>query len=177
MSHPLKSGRGPRVAIYCAAIAWSTPAMAAAPASQSRSFHLDAPIARVFPLFTALGERAWAPGWEPIMLSGEEARGSAFRIKNSHGVETTWIVTDYRPADGRVSYARIVTGSNIGLVDVVCDEVSGGGTDVTVRYTLTPLTDAGRAFVDEFLESDHYAQMIDHWRTATSGALARSNTP
>jgi hypothetical protein len=51
--------------------------MAADPRSRIRSFRLDAPRALVFPLFTARGEREWAPGWEPLMLSGAEERGSA----------------------------------------------------------------------------------------------------
>src|SRR4029077_7123799 len=116
------------------------------PRSQIRSFHLDAPRARVFPLFTARGEREWAPGWDPLMLSGAEQRGSAFQTRNHEGRTTTWIVIDYRPAEGRASFARLAQDSNIGLVDVVCTEPKGGGTDVSVAYTLTPLTAAGEAF-------------------------------
>jgi hypothetical protein len=41
------------------------------PATQMRTFHLEAPLARVFPLFTADGERVWAPGWEPRSEAGE----------------------------------------------------------------------------------------------------------
>ena len=76
-------------------------------ARRVRSFHLDAPRARVFPLFTARGERDWAPGWDPLILSGAEERGSAFQTRNQGGQTTTWIVVDYRPAAGRASYARL----------------------------------------------------------------------
>jgi hypothetical protein len=44
--------------------------------TQVRTFRLEAPVARVLPLFTALGERAWAQGWEPELLGGREERGS-----------------------------------------------------------------------------------------------------
>ena len=144
-----------------------------APRTQMRSFHLDAPCARVFPLFTARGEREWAPGWEPAMLSGAEERGSAFQTRNHNGQTTTWIVIDYRPSEGRVSYARLAHESNIGLVDVICTEAMQGGTDVSVAYTLTPLQQQAEAFVDEFLDPRHYERMIDEWRAATSAALAR----
>lgn len=148
--------------------------MSAPPAaSQVRSFRLEAPLSRVFPLFTAEGERSWAPGWEPVILSGNVERGSAFATRSHSGIETTWIVADYRPAEGRVSYARLAQGSNIGLVDVTCAEAEGGGTVVTVRYTLTGVSEQGRAFVHEFLDPQHYARMIDEWRIATSAALAR----
>ena len=103
--------------------------MPAAPTTQVRTFHLNAPVARVFPLFTAQGERAWAPGWEPRILSGSEERGSAFITSTRDGATVTWIVTDYRPAEGRVSYARLVQDSNIGIVDVACAEAADGGTD------------------------------------------------
>lgn len=151
---------------------WS-PVMSAPPAaSQVRSFRLEAPLARVMPLFTAEGERSWAPGWEPVILSGDVERGSSFVTRGHSGIETTWIVADYRPAEGRVSYARLAHGSNIGLVDVVCTEAEGGGTVVTVRYTLTGVSEQGRTFVREFLDPQHYARMIDEWRVATSAALA-----
>ena len=147
--------------------------MSAPPAAtQVRSFRLEAPLARVMPLFTAEGERSWAPGWEPVMLSGAVERGSAFSTRAHIGIETTWIVTDYRPAEGRVSYARLAQGSNIGLVDVTCTTAAGGGTVVSVRYTLTGVSDSGRAFVREFLEPAHYGRMIDEWQVATNAALA-----
>src|SRR5690348_12788487 len=83
---------------------WSSSAMSKVPSTQVRSFRLDAPLGRVFPLFTALGERAWAEGWQPQLLSGQEERGSVFRTVHGDR-ETTWIVVEYRPAEGRVSYA------------------------------------------------------------------------
>jgi hypothetical protein len=153
---------------------WSASAMSAPPVSQVRSFHLEAPRSRVLPLFTARGERDWAPSWDPEMLSGAEERGSSFRTRNQHGQETIWIVTEYKPMEGRVSYARAALGSNIGLVDVICTEAAGGGTDVSVRYTLTALSEAGRTFVRNFLETWHYSNMIEEWRAATSEALART---
>lgn len=146
--------------------------MSEQPATQVRSFRLDAPLERVMPLFTAEGERSWASGWEPVILSGAVERGSAFATRAHSGIETTWIVADYRPAEGRVSYARLAQGSNIGLVDVSCTAAEGGGTVVSVRYTLTGVSEQGRAFVREFLEPAHYAKMIDEWRDATTAALA-----
>jgi hypothetical protein len=112
-------------------------------------------------------------GWEPLMLSGAERRGSAFQTRNGQGQTTTWIVIDYRPAEGRASYARLAEDSNIGLVDVMCSDSAAGGTEVSVRYTLTPLNAAAETFVEEFLEPERYGRMIEEWREATSAALAR----
>jgi hypothetical protein len=63
--------------------------------------------------------------------------------------------------------------SNIGLVDVMCSDSAAGGTEVSVRYTLTPLNAAADAFVEEFLEPERYGRMIEEWREATFAALAR----
>ena len=148
--------------------------MPAEPNSQIRSFHLDAALARVMPLFTARGEREWAPGWEPTLLSGAEQRGSVFETHSHEGRKTTWIVIDYRPSEGCVSYARLAQGSNIGLVDVVCTQPAAGGTDVSVAYTLTPLCTEAETFVRHFLSPQAYAHMIEEWRKATSASLARA---
>ena len=142
------------------------------PAStQVRSFQLQAPLSKVFPLFTALGERTWAEGWEPELLSGREERGSVFRTVHGQR-ETTWVVVDYRPSEGRVSYARLAQGSNMGLVDIQCSSTAGGGTEVSVRYTLTGVNEQGQAFVTEFLDPAHYGRMIDEWRQAIGKALS-----
>jgi len=148
---------------------WSPAAMSAAPATQSASFHLDAPPARVFPFFTAAGERAWAPGWEPQMLSGAVERGSVFRT-HARGRDTVWIVVDYRTEAHRASYARLVEGMNMGLVDVICD-ADGAGTKVTVRYTLTPLSEEGATAAAEFLAPARYSAFIQEWQQAIGGLL------
>jgi len=145
--------------------------MSEPPATQIRSFRLDAPVAKVFPLFTALGEKAWAEGWEPELLSGKEERGSVFRTRHGDR-QTTWIVVDYSPAQGRVSYARLAQGSNMGLVDVQCSPIAGGRTEVSVRYTLTGVNAQGQAFVAAFLDPPHYSTMIEEWRQAIGKVLA-----
>lgn len=146
------------------------------PATQVGSFHLDAPVARVFPLFTALGEKAWAQGWEPELLSGREERGSVFRTVHD-GRKTTWIVVEYRPSDGRVSYARLAHASNMGLVDVRCTPTAGGGTEVSVRYTLTGINPQGHAFVSQFLDPARYGRMIEEWHAALAKTLAGRQAP
>ena len=107
------------------------------------------------------------------MLSGAEERGSAFQTSGQEGQETTWIVVEYQPSLGRASYARLAHGSNIGLVDVTCIPSKSGGTDVSVRYTLTALHAEAQAFVSEFLEPQNFGRMIEEWHAATSAVLAR----
>ena len=162
----------PTVLVATLAILWSTAAMTATPQSQTRSFRLDAPCAAVFHLFTPLGERAWASDWDPEMLSGREERGSVFRTR-AHDAETLWIVADYRPAEGHVSYARLRKDSNFGLVDVEC-KAAGTGSEITVRYTLTGVTPAGEEFVRKFLDDAHYDAFMREWQDSLHAALAKA---
>lgn len=148
-------------------------AMPYASGNQTRTFTLPAPCARVFPYFTAEGERRWAPGWAPEMLSGDRARGSVFRTRAPDGRVTTWIVATYEPAAYRVSYARLAEGSNIGLVDVRCEPTDGGHSRVSVTYTLTALGAAGDAHVHAFLDDAAYTAYIDEWQQQLTEALAR----
>jgi hypothetical protein len=52
-----------------------------------------------------------------------------------------------------------------------------GGTDVSVRYTLTAVSEAGESFVARFLADEHYTKMIDEWQAATRKALGLPVTP
>jgi hypothetical protein len=42
-----------------------------------------------------------------------------------------------------------------------------------VAYTLTALHAGAEGFVEDFLEPEAYARMMEEWRAATSAALAR----
>jgi len=96
-------------------------------------------------------------------------------MDRKRSVETIWTVVEYQPAPGRASYARLAQGSNIGLVDVICTEPPGGGTDASVRYTLPPVSAEGATFVGNFLAVNRHAQMIEELRLATAAALTRKS--
>ena len=85
-------------------------------------------------------------------------------------------MVDYQPAQWRTSYTRLAQDSEIGLVEVICTEPPGGGTDVSVRYSLTPLSADGATFVERILGANHYAAMVEEWRVATTAALARTGS-
>ncbi len=142
------------------------------PSSRSGSFHLPVPCSHALPLFTAEGEKLWAPGWDPEQISGNTERGSVFRTLRHDGRPVTWIVVAYDPPAGRASYARLVEGSNMGLVDVRCTD-RGMGSDVEVTYTLTGLDAEGDEFVASFLAPEHYADMLREWQRHLIAALGK----
>jgi hypothetical protein len=145
--------------------------MPSPPQSRAHRFQLSACAARVFPLFTVLGERAWVPGWDPEVLSGAEERGSVFRTIGDDGIDTTWIVIAYEPQVGRIGYARLKDGSNVGLVDVECRDHEDG-CEVGVRYTLTATTPDGETFVHDFLDDERYKTFIEGWGRRIADVLS-----
>src|SRR3954469_20701546 len=132
------------------------------------TFMLSAPIDRVMPLFTAEGERAWAPGWEPSYADSDlHEVGQVWTTAGPP--ETTWVTV--QADDTCVRYARVALGNSAGIVTVTC-RPSGNGTEVTTSYDMTALSAAGEKRLAEFASS--YDEMLEHWRLHTSAVLASS---
>ncbi|HSS27028.1 MAG TPA: hypothetical protein VLL50_03690 [Usitatibacter sp.] len=146
---------------------------AAERAVRSRSFILELPATRAFPLFEPEGERAWAKGWDPRYVHPSNGRAEAGMVfTTSHGGEdTVWLVTRHEPAAGIVEYARVTPGSRIATVLVQCARLEAARTRVTVIYTFTALSESGAAYV-RAMDENRYGEMIDGWATAIE-AIAR----
>src|SRR3954452_14570729 len=129
------------------------------------SFTLPASVERVMPLFTAEGERAWAPGWEPSYADSDVHEvGQVWTTTGPP--ETTWVTV--QADDTCVRYARVALGNSAGIVTVTC-RASAAGTDVTTSYDMTALSTAGEKRLAEFASS--YDEMLEQWRLHTTAAL------
>lgn len=141
--------------------------------TRSGSFDLPLPLARAFPLFTAEGERGWVPGWEPSYLHPalpSNERGTVFRTH--HGdEETIWIVLRHEPSRGIAEYARFTPGSRLGTVCVECEDIGASLTRVSVTYSLTALSDAGRRALGA-MDPASYEGMLAEWRRLILGSVA-----
>src|SRR5437879_3949028 len=108
--------------------------------SRTATIHLAAPMDRVFPLFTVPGEKHWAEGWNPQMIypaSGQPEMGAVFTTQHPGEGLMTWIITQYEPASGQISYARFAPEGHAGLISVQCQASADGHTAATITYTLT----------------------------------------
>jgi hypothetical protein len=117
-------------------------------------------------LFTPLGERAWAHGWDPVFPAGDDGHamaGTVFRTAG-HDAETLWVVA------GRTSrsiiYARVTPGDRAGTVAVTC-EADGAGTRTEVVYDLTALAPDAQPALDAFAAG--YAEFLESWERAIAG--------
>ena len=122
----------------------------------SHRFPVALPPARAIHLFTPVGERAWAPHWDPRFPAGEQGDGSAPGTVFLTG-DTHWVVTDR--TDDHVRYARVTPGVRAGTVDVRL-RPEGAGSTAEVTYDITPLA-AG----------DDYDPAIHEWEPAIAAAV------
>lgn len=120
------------------------------------TFPVPLPADRAMHLFTPVGERAWAPHWDPVFPAGEQGDGSAPGTVFLTG-DTHWVVT--HRTTGHIRYARVTPGVRAGTVDV---QVRPHGATATaeVTYELTPLA-----------EGDDYDPAIRDWEAAIAAAL------
>jgi hypothetical protein len=140
-------------------------------ATRSATIRLDAPPERAFGMFTPLGERAWAQGWDPEFLhplDGDACEGSVF-ITRAGGVETIWTTIAHDPPR-RAAYSRVTPGLHAVIVEVRLRPSEDGGTRADVSYAFTALTSAGNDAVVEMV--DGFGGWMEEWETSINRALA-----
>ena len=134
-------------------------------------FEIAQPIAILFPLFSAEGEKLWVPDWdyENVMDTTQLSEDCVFLTRSHDHAETDaiWIVKKYVPADYLVEFYRIEPEQKVGLVRVRCSSVSKAQTSVEVTYRYTALSSDGKRFVASFDETA-YGEFIAEWKTLLS---------
>lgn len=156
--------------------------LAAAPAAPAAPVHVvrtgrlpvSAPPAQAFDLFTPLGEKRWAPGWEPRFhhpADGSAQDGTTFTTRDETGRETIWRILDWDPDGHRVRYSRVTPGLKAGTVEVALAPAPGDATLATVTYDLVALSPEGAADLATWTES-WYAGFLAEWERQIAAALA-----
>jgi len=142
--------------------------------TRSATIHLHGPIAKVFPLFEPIGEKAWAPGWEPRVVypaSGAAQNGTVFLTFNDEGKnETYWTIIEYDAQRHRISYINVIPNYQVRRITVDCREVASDKTDATVSYSYTGTTAPGNDDVTKQTE-ESYAAKMQHWTHAINHYL------
>ena len=136
---------------------------------------VELPPERAVYLFTPVGERLWAPGWEPSFPAGEAGDGSdagTVFVTDAGGGTTLWVVVER--GEGRVRYARVAPGVSAGTVAVRV-RPAGKGSEAEVAYDLTALSEEGDAALAE-LEAG-YDAFLAEWRTRIAAAVGAGLVP
>jgi len=132
------------------------------------------PPDEALPLFTAVGETKWVPGWSPTYVSpadGAAVTGGVWLTRDGE-TEVIWRVQRYDVRARVAEYLRVVPGNRVVVVRVACAP-DGAGTLATVTYRVTPIAPAGDASLAAFTEGA-YAEMMGEWERLLAAYVALS---
>ena len=116
-----------------------------------------------FPLFTALGEKEWVPGWDPELVfpaSGELEQDQVF-LTGEGDEKTFWYVSQVDFKSHRVDYIRNTPTSRVARVHVEVHP-DGTGSKVDVTYVWTALSESGAREIEAAAAG--YEAMMGEWK-------------
>jgi hypothetical protein len=168
--------------LWIAAAAFGTLALSAAGAdgelAHTRSevrFTLDLPYDTAAPLFGALAEMKWSPGWKPQFVypvPAEDREGAVFRVQPSPDHSSIWITTVFDLAAGHVQYVYVLNDAMITRIDIHLNKDGPGKTGVSVAYERTALIPDANEHVRRFARSD--AKHVPDWKRAIEASVSKS---
>ncbi len=165
------------ITLACAmASAQDTPQFHAERVVRIGHFFLDTSPAKVFPLFTPLGELHWAAGWNPEILypaDGHPVEGLLFRTSDHGGMY--WWLTRYDPTKHTIEYHAVAPEGLARNIRVEC-RAAGSGTEVTVTDSYIGLSEHGNMFIRS-LDEAAYARKMKGWEEPISRYLKTGEEP
>lgn len=146
--------------------------------SRSATIVLKANIDIVFPLFSALGEKKWVPGWDPEFVfpeNGEFELNQVFKTRSSNDIEDVynWI-TSYLNNDEKLVIYTVFTQNRVWTIGVDCNE-NAQKTHATITYTYIPLNGTGIKLNSIALQNMYMYELSD-WENALNHYLETGNT-
>ncbi len=143
---------------------------------------IDAAPSVVHALICPVKEAEWLESWDYDLIfshSGLAEYGCVF-TSQSAGEETIWLITKRDDIRCETELARITPGSRVAVVAVSIQDGGRRTSRVTIRYTITALTEAGNQFIDNFSEQN-FVKDMQFWEATmnhylkTGKALAHSD--
>jgi hypothetical protein len=153
----------------------------------SGSAAVAAPPDAVFPLLCPIREYEWIDGWSCRLIysdSGFVEEGCVFETRLPGEGPTVWVTTRHDPDGRSLEFIRITPGVKVVKMELQVDG-KGVDTQLWIRYTLTALSEAGNALVDELTASGGRAlaantrklgRLLDHF-LSTGTALPPREWP
>ena len=136
---------------------------------------IEAPPERVFPLLCPVREAEWLDGWSYELVhseSGVAEDGCVFRTGADNGPETVWMVTRHSLEEGVVEFVRVTTGLLATRLRIDLEPAPGGATSVQIRYTHTPTSEAGAAFIEAQHSPGEFERAMAWWERSMNHFIA-----
>lgn len=125
---------------------------------------LPAPIERVFPLFSPLGEKLWVPDWNPELLyppNIDWAEDQLFRTQGELG-SAIWVVSELDLKASHVVYHRVEADRYVAQVGVRCDPASADVTEVHIVYRFVGLSERGNQEINA-MSQQTFEEKMARW--------------
>ena len=140
--------------------------------SRSATLSLKSTIDKVFPLFGPIKEKAWAHGWDPVIVSGEGDIAEHMIFK-THGryhdePEYLWAVTKYTPEKNLIEYT-VSSKDRLWFITVQGKD-DGPLTQADVTYTYIGLSQSAHQRNVESMER-MFARGLGDWEEAINHYL------
>ncbi len=133
---------------------------------REHSIELAALPAQVFPLFEPEGLALWSVNWRPLLLhprSGELRAGAVAIMRHAaHEESQVWFVVDHDPSACRIRYFNVIPDIEAWEMDISCSDNGRGGTQVTVAYRVTALSEHANQMVQDFFDNE-FENGVEGW--------------
>jgi len=152
-----------------------------------------APPEKVFPLLCPVREADWIPGWKYQLIysdSGVAELGCVFTTPNpvvdpsqpssaadavnGGPLPTTWICTDYKPAEFRIAYIWVKPGRVATELQIRLSRSADGNARSHIRFRYTGLSPEGNREVETY-NRDWFEAKMRGWETAINHYLGKGS--
>jgi hypothetical protein len=131
-------------------------------------FYISQPVEKLFPLFTAEGEKLWVPGWDYKNVMGTtQTHEDYIFLTSTHdhaSTEAIWLVKTYEPEDYLVQYYKVEPQDKVGIITVQNIRKSENLTYVKVSYEYIGISDKENTFIKNF-DDEKYKKFIGEWKS------------
>ncbi len=145
-----------------------------APSRVTRTYvqKIQAPPEEVFPLLCPVRETEWVKGWDPIVVYSQSglAEPDCIFLTGNTEPESAWIITKRDPTEFEMEIIKLTPWTTVAKLNISLQQNEAGGTDATVTYTYTALSEAGEDFVNRYTE-EYYIEFMRYWEDAIGDYL------
>ncbi len=142
--------------------------------SRTNSIELNGSIDKVFYLFTPIGEKKWAEGWEPKVIYPHNEKvkeGMVFSTRHIDEHLTYWVVVDYNAEEYFVQYVNFIYDYRSVVLKIKCNRINENKTEAVVNYLYTSLSEKGNEFIDSVTEEEQ-KEYIESWQKDINNYLS-----
>jgi hypothetical protein len=133
---------------------------------------LQARPEEVFPLLCPVRETEWVKDWDPLVVYSQSglAEPECVFLTGNGEPESVWIITKRDSDRFELEIIKVTPWTTVAKISIFLSQNEESGTDATVTYTYTALSQAGEDFLNQYTES-YYAEFMRYWEAAINDYL------